>query len=150
MLLAVDIMLGKLARYLRIMGYDTLCSTNCTEKEIVSMSAEEGRILLTRSDETASMCTGSVIINADLIKDQLKIADNALNCSRAQNNWFTRCSICNSMLISVEEQKVKNNVPDYVFIKHTDKIRFCHICNRFYWPGTHREKMRARLKEWGF
>ncbi len=148
-LFVADSMLGKLARYLRIMGYDTIYQKTYSGQRLSELVAE-GRVLLTRSTIRVKEYPHAVSIDRDLVKDQLTVLDSNLRLSRDQEKWFTRCSICNSPLSKVDREGAQAHVPDYVFLRYPEKIQFCPSCKRFYWPGTHRERMLARLKDWGF
>jgi uncharacterized protein with PIN domain len=144
-----DSMLGKLARYLRIMGYDTVYQETYTDQRLSDL-VEEGRVLLTRSNARFSKYSDSIFIDRDLVRDQLQAVDRKIGLNRDQNKWFTRCSVCNAMLSEVDREVARQHVPDFVLLSYPQKVRFCPRCERFYWPGTHRERMLARLKNWGF
>ncbi len=144
-----DTMLGKLAKYLRIMGYDTLYQTGYPDQRL-SEVVKKGRILLTRNHATATQYSNSVFIDHDQVKDQLKAVDNSLKLTRDQREWFSRCIVCNSPLSKAELEAARQNVPDFVFFTYYERIVFCPMCKRFYWPGTHRERMVERLKDWGY
>jgi len=149
MLFVADSMLGKLARYLRIMGYDTIYQKSYSEQRLSELVAE-GRVLLTRSTIRATEYPHAVSIDRDLVKDQLTVLDSNLRLSRNQEKWFTRCSICNSPLSKVDREVAQEHVPDYIFFRYPERIQFCPLCKRYYWPGTHRERMVERLRDWGF
>jgi len=148
-LFVADMMLGKLAKYLRIMGYDTFYQTNYLDQRLSEL-VKEGRILLTRNHITATRYSNSIFIDHDLVKDQLKAVNNSLKLTRDRRDWFSRCIACNSLLSKAELEAARQNVPDFVFFTYHERIVFCPICKRFYWPGTHRERMVERLKKWGF
>ena len=144
-----DAMLGKLAKYLRVMGYDTFYQTSYLDKRISEL-VKEGRILLTRNNITAKKYSNSIFIDHDLVKDQLKAFDKSLKLTRDRRDWFNRCIVCNSLLSKAELEVARQNVPDFIFFTYHERIVFCPTCRRFYWPGTHRERMVERLKKWGF
>lgn len=146
---AADSMLGVLARYLRVMSYDTIYRSYYSDK-ILSELVKEGRILLTRSRATYRQYGNSIFIDSDLVKDQLKTVDNAIGLTKDREEWFKRCLVCNSSLLESKEEAAKDNVPDYIFLKYSKRILFCPSCKKFYWPGTHRQRMLERLKDWGF
>ena len=148
-LFVADSMLGKLARYLRIMGYDTFYQSSYPDQRLSEL-VMEGRVLLTRNHATARLYSNSIFIDSDLVKDQLEVVDSTLKLTRDHGNWFSRCLICNSPLSKAEGEVARENVPDFVFLKYPERILFCPSCKRFYWPGTHRERMLERLKDWGF
>ena len=149
MMFVADTMLGKLSKYLRVMGYDTFYQTGYPDQRLSEL-VKEGRILLTRNHATATQYSNSVFIDHDLVKDQLEAVDNSLTLTRDRKEWFSRCIVCNSLLSKAELEVAQQNVPDFVFFTYHERIVFCPICKRFYWPGTHRERMVERLKKWGY
>ena len=149
MVFVADSMLGKLARYLRIMGYDTVYQSSYGNQRLSEL-VMEGRVLLTRDRAIAKLYSNAVFIDSDLVRDQLKAVDRAVRLSRDHGKWFSRCLICNSPLSKAEGKVAREHVPDFVFSNYGERIFFCPSCERFYWPGTHRERMVERLKEWGF
>ena len=149
MLFVADKMLGKLARYLRIIGYDTFYQSSYPDQRLSEL-VKEGRILLTRNHATARQYSNSIFVDCDLVKDQLNVVDNAITLTRDRRDWFSRCLVCNSPLSKTEGEAARQNVPDFVFFKYHERIVFCSTCRRFYWPGTHRQRMLERLKDWGF
>lgn len=149
MLFVVDSMLGTLARYLMIMGYDTEYQSRYSDQRLSEL-VREGRVLLTRNRGRAKKYENAIFVGCDLVKDQLEVVDNAIKLTRDHKDWFSRCTICNSPLMRAEEEAAKENVPDYVFIKYKERILFCPSCRRFYWPGTHRGRMLKILGDWGF
>ena len=148
-LFAADSMLGKLARYLRILGYDTAYQSNYSENELLKLSAK-GRIILTKNQKTFSSYPHAILIEHNTIKDQIKMVDKAIGLTRDHNTWLNRCTLCNSLLSKVEEDEARENVPDFVFAHHPQNILFCPVCKKFYWPGTHKDNMMKQLKGWGF
>ncbi len=149
MVFVANSMLGKLARYLRIMGYDTVYQSSYGNQRLSEL-VMEGRVLLTRDHAIAKLYSNAVFIDSDLVRDQLKTVDRAVRLSRDHGKWFSRCLICNSPLSKAEGKVAREHVPDFVFSSYGERIFFCPSCERFYWPGTHRERMVERLKEWGF
>jgi len=149
MLFVADSMLGKLARYLRTMGYDTVYQSSYTDQGLSEL-VMEGRILLTRNQTTARQYSSAIFIGGDLVRHQLKAVDTAVRLSRDHSKWFSRCLICNSPLSKAEGKVARQHVPDFVFSNYGERIFFCPLCERFYWPGTHRERMIEKLQEWGF
>ena len=145
----VDSMLGALSRYLRIMGYDAVYRSYYSDK-ILSELVQEGRILLTRTHATYRQYGNSIFIDSDLPQDQLKAVDDAIGLTRDREEWFKRCLVCNSCLVRAKEEAARDNVPDYILLKYSERMLFCPSCKKFYWPGTHRQRMLTRLKDWGF
>ncbi len=148
-LFAADSMLGSLAKCLRIMGYDTIYKSNYKENELLGLS-ETGRIILTKNWETHTSCPNTLLINHDNVRNQIKIVDRSIGLTRDRSAWFKRCSLCNSLLSKVGEDEARENVPDFVFSKYPKNILFCPVCEKFYWPGTHKDNILKKFRDWGF
>lgn len=144
-----DSMLGKLSKWLRIMGYDTHYQSFYT-KERISHLVDDGRILLSRHSPTVHQYPNSLLIRSDHVKEQLHEMRNEGHLTLERSEWFTRCLICNVTLKIAEAEYARENVPEYVFYNNMTEIRFCPSCNRYFWPGNHRNNMMSQLKEWGF
>ena len=145
--LVVDGMLGRLARWLRIMGFDTLYDAEWDDFELVRVARDEDRVLLTR-DRQLAMRRGarSLLIEHEVLADQLKQVMSALRLR--VDRPFSRCSVCNQPLADVTKDQVRGRVPPYVF-KAFDRFRICTGCERIYWRGSHWERMRALLLDEG-
>ncbi len=148
-LFVADSMLGKLARYLRIMGYDTFYQSSYSGRRLPEL-VMEGRTLLTRNHAIVRSYSNAIFIDSDLVKDQLKAVDSTVRLTGDQRSWFSRCLICNSPLSKAKGEVAREHVPDFVFLNYHGRILSCPSCKRFYWPGTHRERTLERLKDWGF
>lgn len=147
--LVADAMLGRLAKWLRIMGYDTLYQPRYKPGRIQSL-VREGRILLTRNTRLAELGEDvAVFIRSDHIGEQIRQLkdDRVIEVDRAK--WFTRCMLCNEALLEAAPEMAEENVPEYVFFEHPAGIRFCPSCGRFFWPGSHRRRMTSQLQQWG-
>jgi uncharacterized protein with PIN domain len=143
-----DSMLGKLAKWLRVLGYDTLYQT-FYEEGAVAESAREGRKVLSRHKPTITRYTNSVLIHSDHVKDQLYELKNGGTITSDRSEWFSRCLLCNIPLEETKGADARENVPEYVFYQSASEIRFCPSCGRYFWPGSHRERMVRQLEEWG-
>lgn len=144
-----DSMLGKLAKWLRVMGFDTHYQP-IYEMETVGRLISDGRLLLSRSRLTIDKFPHSLFIRSDHVKDQLKeIRD--LGCFPAGiSEWFVRCLNCNTPLQDTSPEKSREHIPEYIFYQNLTSIRFCPSCRRYFWPGSHRVNMISQLAEWGF
>lgn len=129
--------LGRLARWLRIMGFDTEYMRTWDENAIERARAA-GRMLLTRRRDFAAD-RQSIVLESDFLKDQLRCLDKQLKLSEKLLP-YSRCSICNASLKCVKAQDVKNLVPEYVSTTRETFVRCTH-CLRIYWKGTHTDKM---------
>ncbi len=141
-------MLGKLAKWLRVLGYDTLYQPFYKEG-IIAESVREGRKLLSRHKPTVARYTNSVLIHADHVKDQLCELLKGGTITSDRSEWFSRCLLCNIPLEDAKGADVRENVPEYVFYQSASEISFCPSCGRYFWPGSHRERMVRQLEEWG-
>lgn len=138
-----DAMLGKLARWLRILGYDTLYDAAWDDLELARISRAEGRILLTR-DVPLSQRRGiqTLLIESEHPRQQLRQVFHCLDLNDALA--YSRCPICNDALVSVPPGALRDRLPKFVLAQH-GSFRECPQCGRVYWPGTHWEGMQAVL-----
>lgn len=143
-----DCNVGRLARWLRALGYDASYHTRIGDAELVREAAAESRVLLTRDrDLTKRRVIQTGLVRAILIRDddvtkQLRqvFAELGLELKEA----LTRCIECNSELESRMPALVAERVPPYV---HRTQSRYseCPECGRIYWAGTHWQRMREVL-----
>jgi len=125
--------LGRLAKWLRILGFDTRYM-NRWDDEIVAQSISQGRIFLTRKRK-AIVCDQCIIIVNDKIYEQL-VFINKLKELKKSVKPFTRCSVCNRMLHHVAPEDIKELVPEYTYKTHSVFAQ-CPGCSRVYWRGSH-------------
>ena len=146
----VDFMLGRLAKWMRILGYDTVYAKDTFDEKIIINSLKEGRVLVTRNSRVSSKRAWMLtLIKYDRFPEQIKqlAAEHKLNLDKRY--FFTRCTFCNAELKIVEDKdSVKERVPEYVF-KTTDKFSLCPDCGKLYWPGTHYDLLIKTLKSAG-
>ncbi len=125
--------LGRLAKWLRIMGFDTTY-TRSWDKSILNKALLEERIVLTRIRKMARR-KGCIVIESDHVREQLLHLESIFDLS-SKTRWFTRCNICNEALICAKPYDVKDRVPEYVYLTQKEFAR-CPKCSRIYWKGTH-------------
>ena len=143
MKLLADAMLGRLARWLRILGYDTTYLADTDDYTVMRVARAEGRLLLTRDRALAARIgLGALLITGETLEDQLRQVLSTLGPASAKP--FTRCPICNTPLEPVDREMARAWVPPYVY-QTQSQFYHCPDCNRFYWPGTHWQQMRALL-----
>jgi uncharacterized protein with PIN domain len=141
--LLADGMLGKLARWLRLMGYDTAYDNAAGDPELARRARSEGRVLLTRDRELAGRRgLHTLLIRSDTLKEQLQEVREALGPPPCPA--LSRCTVCNEALESVSPQEIADLVPAYVLRTQT-VFRRCPGCGRVYWPGSHVEAMHEYL-----
>lgn len=128
--------LGRLAKWLRIMGFDTEYMHHW-DKNMQHEALKAGRTVLTRSRKMARK-RNHILIESDHIREQLAQVDSVFALG-AKAQWFTRCNVCNETLICAKPSDVKDLVPEYVYTTAKEFAR-CPRCLRIYWKGTHPEK----------
>ena len=144
-----DSMLGKLAKWLRVLGYDTLYQ-RYYGPGVIDGLLSEGRCLLSRHKAKIEAYGNGVLLHANHVGEQMAELKGVLHLAPDKSKWFSRCLICNVLLKEVRAEEVRENVPEYVFYQNVPGIRFCTSCGRYYWPGSHRTRMLRQLEEWGF
>jgi uncharacterized protein len=141
-------MLGKLTKWLRMMGYDALYQRSYREEDLLRLMAE-GRTLLSRRVEAKARHPEAILIRSDHVGEQIKELWK-LGCLKLdQTKFFTKCLRCNLPLKEADPEAARSNLPDHVFIDNLSAIRSCPQCGRFFWPGTHRDRMLKQLGDWG-
>lgn len=143
-----DSMLGRLAKWLRAMGHDTHYQSSYPEGSMNALT-KEGRRLVTRTSALQGIFPDALIIRSNRIQGQIQEAARGLDLPRDRSKWFTRCLRCNVPLVAVSPDDWLENVPDYVLYENPVGIRRCGSCHRYFWPGSHRERMVRQLEEWG-
>ena len=144
-----DSMLGKLAKWLRILGHDTHYQSYYPW-DMVELLVKENRRLLSRKKATVDQFKGALFIQSDNVGDQLREVNCKFPLFLGLEYIFSRCTICNVLLEEAGADMAKENIPDYVFYEHTRGVRFCPSCKRYYWPGSHRERVVRQLQAWKF
>ncbi len=142
-----DAMLGRLARWLRIIGYDILYESSISDDDLIARAIREHRIILTmdRKLTERESARNSLLIKSPSYKEQLKQVITHYNIDY-KTEIFTRCLVCNRRLDPVAKEKIKDKVPPYVYSTQ-DEFDICQQCGRIYWSGTHRIKMLKMLDE---
>lgn len=141
-------MLGKLAKWLRMMGYDALYQRSYREEDFLRLTAE-GRRLLSRRKKAQARHPDVILIQSDHVGEQLKEL-RSLGCLKFDpTKFFTRCLRCNLPLKEADPEAAGASLPDHVYHENVSGIRFCTQCGGFFWPGTHRDKMLKQLAAWG-
>ena len=141
-----DRTLGKLARKLRILGFDALYWRGGNLAGAMEAAREEGRVLLTRSRKARGKAgeAGVFVVEADDPKDQLREIVQNLSLEMRKEKFFRRCLLCNEELRSVDREEAAGRVPDFI-LRAYGGFHACPRCRRVYWPGTHYEKMKQEM-----
>ncbi len=142
----VDANVGKLVKWLRIMGFDAIFAGDLDDDEIAEIAINEGRILLTRDTSflrRKSVFSGElkvVYIIHDDVREQLRQVVRALDLL-PQSRPFSLCICCNEELLPCAKEEVRELVPPYVYSTQENFMR-CPRCGRIYWRGTHWHRMK--------
>lgn len=136
-----DVHLGRLARYLRMMGFDVIYKNDFDDKEIITLSLSERRAILTKDRGILKHkeVTHGYWIRSTKVKEQIievtKRFDLANNIKE-----FSRCIECNSLLVKTDKDKILNELPPKVALSQ-EEFYTCPECKKNYWKGTHHQKM---------
>jgi len=140
-----DIMVGKLARYMRMAGYDVMYINNASDDQIIKIARETDRIILTRDSlmlarrEFKKGIIKYLYIKEDKLENQLDQIKSEVKISLKPN--LIRCIACNEKLIKVKKEDIKNKVPPYVY-KTQQNFLYCKNCDKYYWRGTHYQNIK--------
>lgn len=144
---AVDAMLGRLALWLRLLGFDAFYEADVDDAALARRALDEGRILLTRDRALAEAWTvpGLTLVASEDSREQLREVARRFGLA-AHARPFSRCSRCNAELEPASREAVLADVPPRVAATHVGFLR-CPGCRRVYWEGSHVERMRRVLGE---
>ena len=134
-----DLILGRLSRWLRLYGYDTLYGVK-DDDEILKIAEEEGRIVLTRDEDLAKRAKEAILIKSNNFEAQVK---QLMELGFEFNELFpenARCPKCNGLIRRAGKEEVKGRVPGTVYQKY-DEFYICENCGQIYWPGRQWEEM---------
>ncbi|MEE8392459.1 MAG: Mut7-C RNAse domain-containing protein [Anaerolineae bacterium] len=142
--LLADGMLGKLAKWLRLMGYDTAYDNVASDPELARRARAEGRVLLTRDRELSTRRgLRTLLIQSEVLEEQVREVQDGLGPS--PHSPLSRCAVCNTALETASPTEIADRVPPYVLRTQTE-FRRCPGCERVYWPGSHFQGMRDRIE----
>lgn len=138
-----DHMLGSLARWLRMMGYDTVYDKSKDDPDLAKLARAESRFILTR-DKELSKEPGALLLENEDLDQQLQAVTTRYGLKF--NEGMIRCSTCNGELVDLPKEEAKGNVPDGAF-QMNEKFWRCTKCQKIYWKGTHWNGITERLKK---
>jgi uncharacterized protein with PIN domain len=140
-----DCHLGKLAKYLRLMGVDTLYFSHIEDDDLIVMANDQDRIILTRDRSLSERKNAPVFfLEATDTKVQLKTLIQHFDL-KDHHDPFSRCIVCNTPLQVIEKEKIMDILPKKVQI-YFDYFEYCPTCDRVYWRGDHYRHMMAFLE----
>ena len=142
----LDVHLGRLARYLRVAGFDAEYRNDFEDADLIARAADERRILLTRDHGVLKhgKVTHGYAVRSTNPRDQLREVLHRFDLGRRLAP-FTRCLRCNTLLAEIHADAVSHRVPPRVREQHTS-YRTCDRCSRVYWAGTHHDRLTTVLR----
>jgi len=143
-----DVMLGKLATWLRLLGCDVEYFPKIPDDDLVEKASRSGRVILTRDTELIRRreARGNhFFVRGNDYRDQLRQVAEHFSIVPS-GRILTRCLRCNETLEAIDRSAVRDRVPPYVFETQPD-FRTCSRCGRVYWRGTHHDKALAEVRE---
>jgi uncharacterized protein with PIN domain len=139
--------LGRLATWLRILGFDAVYLKESNIGSLMIQALRDGRIILTRNQRLPqSRGVKITLIKNEKIKAQVSEVLKTLKIKPDPGSMFTRCIICNEELAEIKKEKAEDRVPEYVF-KAQSNFLSCPKCKRIYWQGTHWGNVVKTLEE---
>ncbi len=142
-----DEQLGKLARWLRIIGLFAEYYGSIDDEVLIGRAGEEGGIILTRDSrlEEKAGCVKVIRLRENYPALQLREVVDMFQ-DRIEIDVFSRCVSCNGEVCPEEKEKVKDQVPPFVFATRENFTR-CGKCNKVYWKATHRDRVEIQLRD---
>jgi uncharacterized protein len=142
-----DCMLGRLAKWLKILGFDVLFFAKAEDKDLVELSRREGRVLLTRDSgliEKTKKRENRLFVASDDWQDQVaQVLDEYGLWDEVRPN--SRCIECNRALKPLAKARARNLVTPYV-LDHAASFALCPGCGRVFWQGTHFGDMERKIE----
>jgi uncharacterized protein len=139
-----DVMLGKLAKYLRLLGHDAVYARSQTDLDHYRRHDEE-RIVLTRRRKARSH-ERTVYVESEIPREQLRQITAVFGSTLASGRNLHRCIECNVELKDVEKEEIEAMVPEFVY--HTySAFKMCPSCKRVYWEGSHISHIAEMIKD---
>ncbi|MFQ6069175.1 MAG: Mut7-C RNAse domain-containing protein [Candidatus Aminicenantales bacterium] len=141
----VDCMCGKLAKWLRILGFDVIYFRKVEDDRLISLAAREKRIILTRDTRLIEKARGmsTLFVESEEWKEQVKQVLEEFDLWKRVRP-YSRCLDCNTELKNIPRQKARNLVSPFVYEK-CQSFALCPNCGRVFWKGTHFRDMELKI-----
>jgi len=141
-----DAMLGRLARWLRFLGFDTLYYPDIPDSDLVRIAREQNRVILTRDTRLVkikALKDSYVLISSnDSFRQFIELLEKL---QLKQFNLFSRCVSCNGQLAKISDKsEIKDAVPEFISLNYHIFSR-CRSCGRIFWEGSHPKRFREKL-----
>jgi uncharacterized protein with PIN domain len=142
-----DSTVGKLARFLRMAGFDTACVPRPELPKVLAISREEGRKIVSRNSKIRDIRLASDFyhIMDDDPETQFRKLLTDLDLDLSEDDFLSRCLECNFPLMSIPKQEIGGKVYPYVF-RTQESFFICQKCDRIFWHATHAEAIVNRLR----
>ncbi len=143
----LDVHLGTLARYLRMLGFDSLYKNNYGDEEIVKISLSEKRTILTKDRGILKRkeVEHGYYVRSTAPQIQLKEVVERFDLKKLINE-FSRCLECNALLSTASIEEISGKIPPKVK-EFQNEFYICKGCNKIYWPGSHYDKMKKIINK---
>lgn len=144
-----DAMLGRLAKWLRLIGYDTLYFRAIDDLELIRIAKQEQRIILTRDTALSKnkKVEQAILIQSNYTLQQLREVLSYFKISALElPQLFCRCINCNGELIVIDKQSALNEAPEYVFLNKNSFLR-CQNCGKVFWYGSHKKMIDETIEK---
>jgi hypothetical protein len=148
-------MLGTLARWLRLLGFDTLFRKGkISDDELLELAKTEKRALITRDKLLAHFARKNrlplVQINSDKLEEQIFEVVKGLKKKLNRGHFLTRCSLCNERIRKLTKEEVERAfsqklIPEGAY-RSANEFWFCERCGKYYWIGSHWRRIEERIK----
>jgi uncharacterized protein len=144
-----DVMLGRLAKWLRIAGFDVLYSNTYSDNELVRISNDDARILLSRDTRllVRKEVRRFVFLESQELQEQIRQLFGDMHLEDISSP-LTRCISCNEALQDAARESVRTLVPAFVFDTQ-ERFKACPACGKVFWAGTHRASVVRILEKLG-
>jgi uncharacterized protein with PIN domain len=142
-----DRMLGTLAKWLRIYGFDTFyANSKMDDDELLKVSKDEDRVFITRDKTLVHVARRGNIKTIEIkttdIDEQINSVLKGIKMDKTE--ILSRCILCNSKVEEIKKEDARDKVPEKVFTNN-EKFWLCKKCNKIYWKGSHYEKMFEKI-----
>lgn len=140
--------LGKLAKWLRLIGYDTICHAGKTDRALWKRARQDARVLVTRRKDfqfyPAEVRT--VVLEEEKVDGQISELLDKLEIEPEKEKFFRCCAVCNVRLKQIGKNDALDRVPPYI-LETQEHFYFCPSCLRVYWRGSHVDHIRETLRK---
>ena len=146
-----DAMLGSVARWLRLLGYDAAyAGPQASDDEVLAQAEREGRFLATRDLELVQRAlrkgVGALLLKEASKEEQVLLLLMHAGAKLDPDRFFTRCTECGALLAKATKDEVRERIPPAVAESHTDFWR-CPSCSHVYWQGSHVTEIEKKILE---